>query len=176
MRCFLRPSYYGTLAEAICRTIHQNIGSPLICLFYMHAIIRQRYIVFLHSVFLFCTTDFFLSFFLSFICTRPFDKSTWSSFIYSFLCMAIWQKYMVFFHLFFLLCTIIWLKIKVHTVYSLYVHNHSKSYGPHQLIYFICTGPFYPLSFIFALVHDQLTKFWDPHWFFLFAPGHLTNL
>ena len=120
--------------------------------------------------------DWFLSFFLSFICTRPFDKSTWSSFIYSFLCMAIWQKYMVFFHLFFLLCTIIWLKIKVHTVYSLYVHNHSKSYGPHQLIYFICTGPFYPLSFIFALVHDQLTKFWDPHWFFLFAPGHLTNL
>ena len=125
MRCSLRPSYYGMLAEAICRTIHRNIGSPLICLFYMHAIIRQRYIVFLHSVFLFCTTDLFLSFFLSFFYLYTTIRQKYMVFfhLYFLLCMAIWQKYMVFFHLFFLLCTIIWLKIKVHTDLFLYMYT-----------------------------------------------------
>ena len=107
MRCSLRPSYDGTLDEAICRTIHQNIGSPLICLFCMHEIIWQRYMVFLHSIFLFCTTDFFLSFFLSFF----------------YLYATIQQKYMVLFRLFFLLCTIIRLKIKVHTDLFLYMYT-----------------------------------------------------
>ena len=125
MRCSLRPSYDGTLDEAICRTIHQNIGSPLICLFCMHEIIWQRYMVFLHSIFLFCTTDFFLSFFLSFFYLYATIRQKYMVLfrLFFLLCMAIWQKYMVFFHLFFLLCTIIRLKIKVHTDLFLYMYT-----------------------------------------------------
>ena len=65
-------SCYGTLAEAIPTTIRAefNLGSPLlIYLFYMHATIQQKYMVFFHLIFLFCSTirpkirvfiDFFL--------------------------------------------------------------------------------------------------------------------
>ena len=119
MRCFLRPSYYETLAEAICRTIHQNIGSPLICLFYMQAIIRQRYMVFLHWIFLFCTTDFFLSFF--------------------YLYTTIWQTFKKFFVSFIIsLCTTIQSKNRVLINFLfLFVHDHSTMLGVTLTLLFI---------------------------------------
>ena len=53
------PSCYGTLAEAIPTTIRPefNLGSLLlIYLFYMHATIQQKCMVFFHLIFLFCST------------------------------------------------------------------------------------------------------------------------
>ena len=47
VRCFL---------VLYARRFDQNLGSPLIYLFYMHATIRQKYMVFFHLISLFCTT------------------------------------------------------------------------------------------------------------------------
>ena len=73
------------------RPFDQNLGSPLIYLFYMHTIIQQKYVALFHLIFLLRPTiqpkiRFHTDSFL-FFCTRPFVKSIWSSFIFSFFCV-----------------------------------------------------------------------------------------
>ena len=96
----------------------------------MHATIRQKYMVFFHLIFLFCTT------------IRP--KSRVLTDLSFYVHATIRPKCMVLFHLFFLLNTTIRPKIKVHTDLSLlFVHHHStKIHGPHWFIFFMCTRPF----------------------------------
>ena len=120
MRCSPRTSYYGTLAEAIRRTIHQNIGSPLICLFYI-SFDRDIWSAYIQSLFSVQLISFLLSFFYLYTTIRQ----KWMVFFHLFflLCMAIRRKYMVFFHLFFLFVYDHWLKIKVHTDLFLYMYT-----------------------------------------------------
>ena len=112
MRCSPRTSYYGTLAEAIRRTIHQNIGSPLICLFYI-SFDRDIWSAYIQSLFSVQLISFLLSFFYLYTTIRQ----KWMVFFHLFflLCMAIRPKYMVLLHLFFLLNITIGPKIKIHT-------------------------------------------------------------
>ena len=109
-------------------------------------------------------TDLFL-----FFCTRPFDKSIWSSFIYSFFCARPFDKN-------------IWSSF----IYSFFCARPFDQRLRSKLIYFfICTGPFdqklgSSLIYLFYLyttiwpkikvhtglflyVHDQLTKSLGPH-------------
>ena len=101
-----------------------------------------------------------------FICTRPFDKNIWSSFIYSLFCirrfdqklgssliysfrvhMTIRPKYVVFLYLLFLLFTTIRPRLRVLTYLFIFLH------APNHLIK-ICG----PLPFIITFVHDHSTK------------------
>ena len=100
VRCFL---------VLYARRFDQNLGSPLIYLFYMHATIRQKYMVFFHLIFLFCTT------------IRPKIRVLIGLFFY--VDATIRPKYMVLFHLFFLLNTTIRPKIKIHTDFFLYMYT-----------------------------------------------------
>ena len=103
VRCFL---------VLYARRFDQNLGSPLIYLFYMHATIRQKYMVFFHLIFLFCTT------------IRPKIRVLIDLFFY--VHATIRPKYTVLFYLFFLLNTTIQPKIRVHTdLFLLFVHDHS---------------------------------------------------
>ena len=122
-------SCYGTLAEALRTTIRLEFR-VLTDLFYMHATIRQKYMVFFHLIFLFCTT------------IRPKIRVLIGLFFY--VDATIRPKYMVLFHLFFLLNTTIRPKIKVHTdLFLLFVHHHSTKIHGHQwFIFFMCTRPF----------------------------------
>ena len=130
MRCSpratrLQPKQYA-------RPFNQNLGSPLIYLFYMHATIRQKYMVFFHLIFLFCTT------------IRPKIRVVIDLFFY--VHATIRPKYMFLFHLFFLLSTTVRPKITVHIdLFLLFVHDYStKIYGL--------------LSFILSFVHNHSTK------------------
>ena len=91
------------------------------------------------------------------MCTRPFDRNIWFSFIYPFFCSqpfgqnlgssliyffyfhtAIRQKYMVPFHFFFLLCTTIRPKIRfLINLLFLFEHDHSTKLGVALSLYFI---------------------------------------
>ena len=123
------PSCYGTLVEALRTTIRLEFR-VLTDLFYMHATIRQKYMVFFHLIFLFCTT------------IRPKIRVLIGLFFY--VHATIRPKYMVLFHLFFLLNTTIRPKIKVHIdLFLLFVHDHStKIHGPHWFTFSMCTRPF----------------------------------
>ena len=128
----------------------------------MHATIRQKYTVFFHLIFLFCTTirpkikvhtDLFLYMyttirpkvrffnqFIYFICTRPFDKKLGSSLIYFFrLHTTNRQKYMIFFLSFIhFLCTTIRPKDRVFiNLVFLFVHDHSTKLGVTLTLLFI---------------------------------------
>ena len=50
------PLCFGNLAKVNRTTIRPEFRVPLIYLFYMHATIRQKSMVFFHLIFLFCTT------------------------------------------------------------------------------------------------------------------------
>ena len=91
------------------------------------------------------------------MCTRPFDRNIWFSFIYPFFCSqpfgqnlgssliyffyfhtTIRQKYMVPFHFFFLLCTTIRPKIRfLINLLFLFEHDHSTKLGVALCLYFI---------------------------------------
>ena len=124
-------SCYGTLAEALRTTIRLEFR-VLTDLFYMHATIRQKYMVFFHLIFLFCTT------------IRPKIRVVIDLLFY--VHATIRPKYMFLFHLFFLLSTTVRPKITVHTdLFLLFVHDYStKIYGL--------------LSFILSFVHNHSTK------------------
>ena len=124
-------SCYGTLAEALRTTIRLEFR-VLTDLFYMHATIRQKYMVFFHLIFLFCTT------------IRPKIRVVIDLFFY--VHATIRPKYMFLFHLFFLLSTTVRPKITVHIdLFLLFVHDYSaKIYGL--------------LSFILSFVHNHSTK------------------
>ena len=98
--------------------------------------------------------------FISFICTRSFDKNIWSSFIYLsfvhnhltknqvphsflsfFLHATIRRKYMIFFHLVFLLCTTIGPKIGFILIYSFYLHATVQQKYVVFIYFFFCGRP-----------------------------------
>ena len=91
IRCFPRAT--GLQPEHYAQPFDQALGSLLIYLFYMHATIRQKYMVFFHLIFLFCTTirpKIRVLIDLFFMCTRPFDQKIGFSLIYCFyLCTTI---------------------------------------------------------------------------------------
>ena len=130
IRCFPRAT--GLQPKHYARPFDQNLGSSLIYLFYMHATIRQKYMVFFHLIFLFCTT------------IRPKIRVVIDLLFY--VHATIRPKYMFLFHLFFLLSTTVRPKITVHTdLFLLFVHDYStKIYGL--------------LSFILSFVHNHSTK------------------
>ena len=100
-------SCYGTLAEALRTTIRLEFR-VLTDLFYMHATIRQKYMVFFHLIFLFCTTirpKIRVLIDLFFMCTRPFDKNIWSSFINSFFCARPFDQKLRSTLIYFFICT-----------------------------------------------------------------------
>ena len=130
----------------------------------MYATIRQKYMVFFHLIFLFCTTirpkikvhtDFFFVYlhttiqpnyrvlfhlFYSFFSARSFDQKLGSSLIYLFhLHTTIRQKYMIFFLSFILsLCTTIRPKNRVLiNLLFLFVHDHSTKLGVTLTLLFI---------------------------------------
>ena len=124
------PSCYGTLAETIRTTMRPFRVPTDLFILYMHTTIRQKYMVFFHLIFLFCTT------------IRPKIRVLIDLFFY--VHATIRPKYMVLFHLFFLLNTTIRPKLKAHTdLFLLFVHYHStKIHDPHWFIFFMCTRPF----------------------------------
>ena len=97
----------------------------------MHATIPQKYMIFFHLTFLFCTT------------IRPKIKVPIALFFF-YVQATIRPKYTILFHLFFLLNTTIRPKIKVHIdLFLLFVHDHStKIHGPHWFTFSMCTRPF----------------------------------
>ena len=105
IRCFPRAT--GLQPEHYAQPFDQALGSLLIYLFYMHATIRQKYMVFFHLIFLFCTTirpKIRVLIDLFFMCTRPFDQKIGFSLIYCFyLCTTIRlsQGLLLLFYLFF---------------------------------------------------------------------------
>ena len=130
IRCFPRAT--GLQPEHYAQPFDQALGSLLIYLFYMHATIRQKYMVFFHLIFLFCTT------------IRPKIRVVIDLFFY--VHATIRPKYMFLFHLCFLLSTTVRPKITVHIdLFLLFVHDYStKIYGL--------------LSFILSFVHNHSTK------------------
>ena len=89
--------------------------------------------------------------FISFICTRPYDKNIWSSFICSFSCArpfdqklvssliyffylhtTIRQKYIVLFHLFFLFARPFDQELGPSLIFFLFVHDHSTNVRSHS--------------------------------------------
>ena len=123
IRCFRRAT--GLQPEHYAQPFDQALGSSLIYLFYMHATIRQKYMVFFHLIFLFCTT------------IRPKIRVLIDLFFY--VHATIRPKYMVFFYLFILSNTTIRPKIRVHTdLFLLFVHHHSTEIlGPHLFIFYV---------------------------------------
>ena len=110
MRC--SPLATGFYPKQYPRPFDQNFWSPLIYLFYMHATIRQKYMVFFHLIFLFCTT------------IRPKIRVLIDLFFY--VHATIRPKYMVLFHLLFLLSTTIRPKVRVLiNFFILFVDDHS---------------------------------------------------
>ena len=113
-----------------------------------------------------CTWPFdqyiWCSFIYSFFCAQPFDQNIWSSFIYSFLQTTIQPKYMVLFDLF-LLFTYDKFDHGPLSFILFLLHNHStKNYGPHLFIFFIW--------------NDYSTKIYDLHSFLLITHDHSTNI
>ena len=115
---------------------NQNLGSPLISVFYLHTTIWQKYVVLFLLIFFFVydhsTKNNCPHWLISVIYTRPFYQNIWSSFIYSFFCArpfdqklgpsfiysfcfhtAIREKDIILFNLFFFLCTTIRPNIRV---------------------------------------------------------------
>ena len=134
VKCFPRAVAYQPNQYA--RPFDQNLGSPLIYLFYMHTIIGEKYMVLFHLIFLLCTiirpkigvhTDLF------FFCTRPFEKSIWSSFIQSFFCVGPFDQKLRSILIYIFMYTTIRPKVRVLiNLFILFVHDHStKNQGPH---------------------------------------------
>ena len=153
----LPPRATGLQLKQYARPFDQNLGSPLIYLFYMYATIRQKYMVFFHLIFLFCTTIrtkirvlIDLYFFYVYATIRP--------------------KYIVLFHLFFPLSTTIRPKIKVHTDLFLYMYTTIRPKIRVFIDIFLSfahdhsTKIYDLLSFIYSFfVHDHSTKKQGPH-------------
>ena len=101
--------------------------------------------------------------FISFISTRPFDKSIWSFFIYSSFCAQPFNKNVWSSFIYCLLCMTIRPKIKVHTDF-----------------FFICTRPFdqklgsslINLFYLYTTIRPKISVLIDL--FFLFAHDHST--
>ena len=135
IRCFPRAT--GLQPEHYAQPFDQALGSLLIYLFYMHATIRQKYMVFFHLIFLFCTT------------IRPKIRVLIDLFFYAH--ATIRPKYMVLFHLFFLLNTTIRPKIKIHTDFFLYMYT---SIRPKVRVF---------INLFILFVYDHSTKNQGPH-------------
>ena len=102
------------------RPFDQDLGYSLIYFLYLHTTIRQKYRVLFHLFFFLVGNHSAKNYgphhwFISYICTRPFDKNIWS-----------------FFYLIFLLCTAI--RSLIH-LFLLFAHDHStKLYDPLSFI------------------------------------------
>ena len=136
------PSRFRILAKQYARPFNQQLGSPLIYLFYQYTIIRLKYMVLFHLIFLLCSTirpkirsliDLFLLitirrkhtilFHLFFFCAKLFDQKLGSTLIY-----------------FFYLYTTIRPKIRVLIDFFYYMHTDhlTKLYGPFSFILSQC--------------------------------------
>ena len=120
----------GILAESICTTIRPELrGLTDLFILYAHDLFGEKYMVLFHLIFLLCTTirpkigvhtDLF------FFCTRPFDRSIWSSFIYSFFCVPPFDQKLRSTLIYFSMYTTIQPKVRVLiNLFILFVHDHS---------------------------------------------------
>ena len=75
-----------------CTTIRPNIKVHTDLLLYMHTTIRPKVRVFINFFILFVhdhsTKNYGLHWYISFVCTRPFDRNIWSSFFHLFILCA----------------------------------------------------------------------------------------
>ena len=147
IRCFPRAT--GLQPKHYARPFDQNLGSSLIYLFYMHATIRQKYMVFFHLIFLFCTT------------IRPKIRVLIGLFFY--VHATIRPKYMVLLHLFFLLNITIGPKIKIHTDFFYLFTTIRQKYMVLIDLFFLWARDHSTkidglLSLTLSFVHDHSTK------------------
>ena len=130
--------------------------------------------------------------------TRPFNKNTWSSFIYFVFCCArpfdhsttdlfylyttIRQKHMALFYLFFLLCTT--MRPKIRSLIDLFFYVHTTIRPKYvvflYLLFLLCTtirARVRVLTDLFLLfAHDHSTKIYGPLLFILyFVHDHSTK-
>ena len=131
-----------------CKTIRPRIRVFTDLFFYVHATNRPTYMVFFYLFFLLNTTirpkarvhtDLFLLFvhhhsteirgphlFIFVMCTRPFDKNIWSSFINSFFCARPFDQKLRSTLIYFFMYTTIRPKVRVLiNLFILFVHDHS---------------------------------------------------
>ena len=127
--------------------------------------------------------------FISSICTRPFDKNIWSSFIYSYFCAQLFdqklspssiyffywhttirRKFMIFFHLFFLCAQLFDQKLGSTLIYFFYCTRPLGQKLGSSLIYlsylYMTIGPKIRvvIDLFLSFAHDHSTQLCDLFW------------